>query len=404
MPSEEFNSDPRPSEFISSPGLKMRLTAAAWFSVFGYVPVGFFLEVFQGPMFNSGSQTWTYGALPISAAALSGFIFGARILDPWNIETAARAILQGIKIAFLSYILFLGMLVLFVAFSAESPSIVHRISGSIVAFFVLGFYGSIFVGWLIFLMGLMGGFLLFSVSRLPLFESWLFEAPKASKTGRRLMVAISVFIFFVFSFLIFSLGQRSEAETRVKTEARIEAKKGQERQAYNLAQAAREGDVPALQSHLLNGADPNYVGSMGDCLITSAASGGSTVAVKLLLDHGANPNGMSRDTQSPLFWAALGANQDMIKILLDAGADINFAKGGRTPLMGAVNSGDIETVRLLLARGSDVNARMGDGSGRTSLATAQTMESPTWLRDREAQGFDWRGPIIKLLKQHGAVE
>jgi ankyrin repeat protein len=54
--------------------------------------------------------------------------------------------------------------------------------------------------------------------------------------------------------------------------------------------AARKGDVKALQRHLKSGQDVNAKGATGASALIFAATNGRTAAVKLLLKQGADAN------------------------------------------------------------------------------------------------------------------
>jgi hypothetical protein len=89
--------------------------------------------------------------LPFLITGLSGFVLGARILDPGAINHAARAALCDIWVMMLAFIL-----------QVVRVSIVARSED---AFVVLFLVGMLYVGWLLLIIGAISGWLLYRVSR-----------------------------------------------------------------------------------------------------------------------------------------------------------------------------------------------------------------------------------------------
>lgn len=101
--------------------------------------------------------------------------------------------------------------------------------------------------------------------------------------------------------------------------------------------AARSGDVPAIQTLLRAGANPNQTGGVN----------GWTA-----LQHAIHKN-----------------QARSVAALLEGGAAPNARGGGRmTPLMMAAGYGQEDIVRLLLANGAD--PRLSDAQGETAVDTA----------------------------------
>jgi ankyrin repeat protein len=102
--------------------------------------------------------------------------------------------------------------------------------------------------------------------------------------------------------------------------------------------AAERGDVPALDTMLAAGFDPNRPDqSIGKTALHSAAMAGRPDAVRLLLEHGASVHARDREFNGqPLIWAAEGSRtphrqgRDFAlvgKLLLDAGSPVEWASG-----------------------------------------------------------------------------
>jgi len=154
-----------------------------------------------------------------------------------------------------------------------------------------------------------------------------------------------------------------------------------------LIQAAQDGNLPAVQTLLEEGADVNAKDTYGFTALMTAAQKGHTEIVKLLLEKGADVN--ARNTSGTALCAALrGGHTDIVKLLLEKGADVNaeMIDGGTTALMMASRNGNTEVVKLLLKKGADVNAKR-TYDGETALWAAS-----------------WGGhtDIVKLLLKKGA--
>ena len=105
--------------------------------------------------------------------------------------------------------------------------------------------------------------------------------------------------------------------------------------------------------------------------VWNAARDGDLPALEKALDDGADPDRLDDKGISALSWAAIMGQDDAIKMLLENDADINRpnADGGR-PLHAAAFLGRASTVRLLLERGADRDSR--NNNGQTALDTIAT--------------------------------
>lgn len=180
--------------------------------------------------------------------------------------------------------------------------------------------------------------------------------------------------------------------------------KKEEMQA-RLTGAAFAGDLTAVRKLLDDGADPSNADVVGTTPLFSSITIPRPEIAKLLLARGANPNGVSKALLSrrafPLTEAVSASvrnhlqhdpesvNEDgfaVVKALLEHHADVSLSNpdDGRTPLHIACERGILPVVRLLLNAGAKVMPR--DARGKTSLDYATS------------------GPVIKLLKEYGAVE
>jgi len=100
-----------------------------------------------------------------------------------------------------------------------------------------------------------------------------------------------------------------------------------------LWQAAKRGDVDALEELLRSGADPNKLDRKGITPLCWAAMAGHEQAARVLLEQGADINGRNQDGATPLHGAVFFAAQPVVDLLLEQGADVGARnKDGRTPL------------------------------------------------------------------------
>lgn len=162
-----------------------------------------------------------------------------------------------------------------------------------------------------------------------------------------------------------------------------------------LRQAAGKGDLPAIRSLLVQGANP----TQSDALL-AAIENEQRRAMDYLLSHGADPNAWTRGRDnlpagaegSPVFVAAKLGNKVFLKDLLRHGARLDAASTakqtlGDTPLIIAARRGQVRALSLLIDCGADVNYK--NVNGRTALLEA-TFSGPTEVE------------LVKLLVSHGA--
>jgi ankyrin repeat protein len=125
---------------------------------------------------------------------------------------------------------------------------------------------------------------------------------------------------------------------------------------HALFAAIRNGDRPALVSHLREGAPVNVRAHDGTTPLMLAAVYGAPETVRLLLEAGANPNAVSNGGASPLLLAA--GNLEKIRLLVDHGADVNARSStGNTPLVAAAAHPDnLDAVQFLLEKGANLDS------------------------------------------------
>lgn len=113
-------------------------------------------------------------------------------------------------------------------------------------------------------------------------------------------------------------------------------------------QAANDGDLPAVQTFLSQGADVNAMDDNGKTALIAAAFKNHTEVVNFLLENGADVNAKNNSGKTALIVAAFKGYTDVVKLLLEKGADTNVkANNGDTALTVAEKNGHIEIVHLL---------------------------------------------------------
>ena len=127
-----------------------------------------------------------------------------------------------------------------------------------------------------------------------------------------------------------------------------------------------------------------------------AAKEGDLPKVNSLIEGGADLNVRNENGATPLHFAADRGHKDVAELLISKGADVNAeTKRGFTPLHGAARSGNKDLVELLISKGANVNA---SNFRYTPMAWAgtdpQSTDTPEILKRRKE--------IIELLRRHGA--
>jgi ankyrin repeat protein len=145
----------------------------------------------------------------------------------------------------------------------------------------------------------------------------------------------------------------------------------------SIHEAARDGDVAAVEKMLARGCDPNARSWRNSRPLLEAASGGHLDVVKLLVEKGADVNQQGDCWLAPLHLAAHNGHVEVVCYLLEHGADVSLF-GHDKPLHMAVRGGHVNIARILLEHKADVNAKGMDG------ATALDVASESGLADMAA--------------------
>lgn len=148
-----------------------------------------------------------------------------------------------------------------------------------------------------------------------------------------------------------------------------------------LCDAARKGDLAAVQRYVAEGANVNvtaYDNGNGNTALTEAAFGGHLDVAKYLVEHGANildmvkylvEHGVDVNAKNTLLMDfAEDGHLDAVKYLVEHGADVNAKDDGETALMKAAKAGHWDVVEWLVEHGANINEK--DKSGNTALMYA----------------------------------
>ena len=138
----------------------------------------------------------------------------------------------------------------------------------------------------------------------------------------------------------------------------------------SLLEAARDGNLSAVQAALQQRKDPNVTEPDGTTALHWAVEQDRLDIAKALISAGANVNAENRYGVTPLVLAVTTGDASVVGALLKAGADyrVKVAETGSV-LITAARTGNPEVIKLLLAAGADVN--FADSySGQTALMWA----------------------------------
>ena len=104
-----------------------------------------------------------------------------------------------------------------------------------------------------------------------------------------------------------------------------------------LFDAARRGDVPALQAALAAGVPVDATNAKGFSALILASYDNHLDATRCLLDAGANPNHQDSTGNSALMGVSFKGYPEIARLLIGRGADVNLQSGnGGTALLLAV--------------------------------------------------------------------
>lgn len=128
------------------------LFAGAWFAFLAVIPVAFFFLLEPGALRQQATFLWVMIGVPTLLSGICGGLLGASILDPAKVKTPGKAMLRGLMVSLLSYVLFSIPLSLVVA---------KDTAGALVGWPIVLVTSFVVIGWLVALVGVAGGALLY---------------------------------------------------------------------------------------------------------------------------------------------------------------------------------------------------------------------------------------------------
>lgn len=176
-----------------------------------------------------------------------------------------------------------------------------------------------------------------------------------------------------------------------------------------LVQAAKSGDLKAVNDLLTRGIDPNVPDNHGCTALFGAVFNGHSGVVEALLAGGARP-----DKSGALLQASICGSLEIVQLLLAYQADPNIADlYGKTALYSAAQFGFLDIANVLLDKGSNPNK--ADCNGCTALNQAANYGHAEIVKTLLARGAEhgkardllWHAAtsdslaVVKELLSHG---
>lgn len=139
-----------------------------------------------------------------------------------------------------------------------------------------------------------------------------------------------------------------------------------------LVEAAKAGDIRAVQICLAVGVDADARSAGGESALFLAAGEGHSAVVARLLRAGARVDTANSAGITPLMWAAWQGRESVVRILLNSHAEVgNRSLDGETALHKAAFRGHTAVVRNLIESGAILDESDVDGETALILAVAQ---------------------------------
>ena len=141
--------------------------AGMWFSAASCVPVIFTHLTSPNPHI-SFTVILLYVLIPISIAFIFGVTLGSDILNPNKVRTAKEAMIKGLNVSLLSYVVFVLLFALYFGIyqtifdrNPHEFLTVDFAKNLLFGLVIVVFFGTIVVGWLVLIVGTLAGWLLF---------------------------------------------------------------------------------------------------------------------------------------------------------------------------------------------------------------------------------------------------
>lgn len=155
-----------------------------------------------------------------------------------------------------------------------------------------------------------------------------------------------------------------------------------------LHDAAKSGDVSAVEQLVGQGVDVNVKGKNDATPLIVAALEGQTAVSEMLIALGADIHARNKAGLTPLHAAAYKGHREVVELLIAKGANINDATNDfrLTPLHAAAEENHMDVAKMLIAKGANLHVK--EASGYTPVSRAC---------------FRGHKEMIRLLRQHGAT-
>lgn len=119
--------------------------------------------------------------------------------------------------------------------------------------------------------------------------------------------------------------------------------------AQSLIEAAKRGDLAAVQAALVAGVDPDAHDDVANTALIFAARDGELEIARALIDHGATVDWIDGEGVTPLILASFKGRLALVRLLLDHGADTAVRdQWDRSALDYARRRGDADPIAQLL--------------------------------------------------------
>ena len=133
--------------------------------------------------------------------------------------------------------------------------------------------------------------------------------------------------------------------------------------------ATYHGHLPVVKYLLEQGADKAKTTDIGDSPLHIASARGHLSTTKYLVQQGADKNMANTDGLSPLHYAASMGHLKVVHLLVKQGADKdNSNYNGWSPLHAAAQHGHVKVVRYLVGQGADMDKAANDGATPLHIA------------------------------------
>ncbi|AKU11333.1 putative serine/threonine-protein phosphatase 6 regulatory ankyrin repeat subunit A-like [Azoarcus sp. CIB] len=156
---------------------------------------------------------------------------------------------------------------------------------------------------------------------------------------------------------------------------------------HDLCEAVRRGDINAVRSKLMAGADPDQCSWGDETSLMIAAKDGSTDIVICLLEAGAEFDFLDLNNKTALMHAVAAGHSDVVDVIINADSQFQDEARYISELLGiAASHGHAEMVDKFLRLGAEVDGAIDDAGNSALMVAARSN----------------RGPVVRSLVRAGA--